>query len=80
MVTIMLTTLETEQYQTIFDNWINGNTKEAARLVKRLTKLKLCRILTRAHEAIPDLIGNPNMVYTFEDFIELALEGIYDQH
>ncbi len=76
----MLTSLETEQYQTIFDNWINGNKKEAARRVNKLTKLKLCRILTKTQEAIPDLVCNPALFYDFVGFITNAVEGIYDQH
>ena len=75
----MITEKNTKHYLAIFETWRNGNRKDAAKLVKRLTKKQLVEVLVRPHEyAGSYLIGDQQLGFGWEDFIELALNRIYD--
>ena len=75
----MITKKNEQHYLAMFETWNNGNKKDAAKKVKRLTKKQLVELLVRSHEyAGSYLIGNQPLRFGWEDFIELALNRIYD--
>ena len=68
-----------QKYNSILNNYLNGNKKDAAKAVKRLTKLQLVDMLVNSHIHCDHvLIGDSDKVYDFERFVLLALEGYHD--
>ena len=65
--------------KTILHNWTMGNRKDAAKIVRNLSKLEICQLFTRRHEALPDFIMmSAAKRVDFESFIENALEGLFN--
>lgn len=57
-------------------NYVQGNRQEAAKAVKRLTKLELVQLLCN-REFVDDghFTGNPGARYDFESWVERVISG-----
>ena len=67
-----------QKYLALFETWRNGNSKDAAKLVRNLTKLQLVEMLIHMHVAITAVIGEQLVRHKFEDFVYSALSGVYE--
>ena len=74
----MITTGEESTIKAIYDNWLNGNKKYAARIIKTLPKLDVAKLLIYYKEVIPELRGCTKSKVLFEFFIMNALDGMFD--
>jgi hypothetical protein len=62
----------------IYYNYVNGNKKDGAKLVNKLSKLELVLISnTGLVTVVTELIGKTEKRLRFEDFIVNSLEGRY---
>lgn len=53
----------------------NGNMKDAASRVRKLTKRELVKLLLANHQLPEGFLCDPGPAYDFESFVERALEG-----
>ncbi len=61
----------------VINNWTNGNKKDAAKIIRSMTKLGIVYLLTHTHEIDTSFIGNNLRRLDFEDFIINSLSGMY---
>jgi hypothetical protein len=68
----MLTNKMVDKFNTIFQNWENGNKHDAAAQIKKLSKLELALLISEAETYCGDILARP-----FTQFIVSALSNLY---
>lgn len=72
----MLSEKQVKKFNTLLRNWENGQKTDAAKQVKKLTRVEVALILTCKHEADSVFIyWDNNKNYEFERFIVGVLDG-----
>ncbi len=61
----------------VINNWTNGNKKDAAKIIRSMTKLGIVYLITHVHEVDTSFIGNNLRRLDFEDFVINSLSGMY---
>ncbi len=61
----------------VINNWTNGNKKDAAKIIRSMTKLGIVYLITHVHEVDTSFIGNNLRRLNFEDFVINSLSGMY---